>query len=221
LNNQGNKLLKNIVDKMKRAAAPSPEMMTHDERNRAVEGSNSAERAATLLIAPTALMQLTLEDAKIVVSYMSPRKIARGTTFIKEGDKTDTAYMVLLLEGEVTVESITVSRSEPVTVTVLGPGSLIGEMGLVDGEARLASCTATTNVRCANLTRAALEKLTADDPATAAKLILAVALRIAVRLRDTAEKLKLYSQLVLAMQQEIDHMMPTPIELIGRSIPPR
>jgi CRP/FNR family transcriptional regulator, cyclic AMP receptor protein len=214
-------MLKNFVDKIKRATAPSPEMMTADERHRAVEGSDAAELAATLLIAPTALMQLTLEEAMIVVSYMSPRKIARGTKFIKEGDKTDTAYMVLLLEGEVTVESITVSRSEPVTVTVLGPGSLIGEMGLVDGEARLASCTATTTVRCANLTRAALEKLTADDPDTAAKLILAVALRIAVRLRDTAEKLKLYSQLVLAMQQEIDHMMPTPPELIGRSKPPR
>jgi CRP/FNR family transcriptional regulator, cyclic AMP receptor protein len=214
-------MLKNFVDKIKRSTAPSPELMTADERHRAVEGSNSAGRAANLLIAPTALMQLTLEEATIVVSYMSPRKIARGTTFIKEGDKTDTAYMVLLLEGEVTVESITVSRSEPVTVTVLGPGSLIGEMGLVDGEARLASCTATTTVRCANLTRAALEKLTADDPDTAAKLILAVALRIAERLRDTSEKLKLYSQLVLAMQQEIDHMMPTPKELIGRSTPPR
>ena len=210
-------MLKNLLDTMRRATAPAPEMMTANERHRAVEGSNAAELAATLLIAPTALMQLTLEEAKIVVSYMSPRKIARGTTFIKEGDRTDTAYMVLLLEGEVTVESITVSRSEPVTVTVLGPGSLIGEMGLVDGEARLASCTATTTVSCANLTRAALEKMTADDPATAAKLILAVALRIAVRLRDTAEKLKLYSQLVLAMQQEIDHMMPTPPELIGRS----
>jgi CRP/FNR family transcriptional regulator, cyclic AMP receptor protein len=212
-------MLKNFVDKIKRATAPPPEMMTADERHRAVEGSDAAELAATLLIAPTALMQLTLEEAMIVVSYMSPRKIARGTKFIREGDKTDTAYMVLLLEGEVTVESITVSRSEPVTVTVLGPGSLIGEMGLVDGEARLASCT--TTVRCANLTRAALEKLTADDPATAAKLILAVALRIAVRLRDTAEKLKLYSQLVLAMQQEIDHMMPTPAALIGRSKPPK
>jgi CRP/FNR family transcriptional regulator, cyclic AMP receptor protein len=214
-------MLKNLVKKIGRARAPAPETMSPGERHRSVEGSNTAQLAAQLLIAPTALMQLTPDEAMIVVSYMSPLKISRGTTFIKEGDKTDTAYMVLLLEGEVTVESISVSRSEPVTVTVLGPGSLIGEMGLVDGQARLASCTATTTVRCANLTRAALEKLTADDPATAAKLILAVALRIAVRLRDTAEKLKLYSQLVLAMQQEIDHMMPTPIELIGRSTPPR
>ena len=214
-------MLKNLVGKFRRTAAAAPETMSPDERDRSVKGSNTAGLAARLLIAPTALMQLTPEEAMIVVSYMSPLKIPRGTRFIKEGDKTDTAYMVLLLEGEVTVENIAVSRSEPVTVTVLGPGSLIGEMGLVDGEARLASCTATTTVRCANLTRAALEKITADDPATAAKLILAVALRIAERLRDTTGKLKLYSQLVLAMQQEIDHMMPTPGDLIGRSRPPR
>ena len=213
-------MLKNLVGKFRRTAAAAPETMSPDERDRSVKGSNTAGLAARLLIAPTALMQLTPEEAMIVVSYMSPLKIPRGTRFIKEGDKTDTAYMVLLLEGEVTVENIAVSRSEPVTVTVLGPGSLIGEMGLVDGEARLASCTATTTVRCANLTRAALEKITADDPATAAKLILAIALRIAERLRDTTGKLKLYSQLVLAMQQEIDHMMPTPGDLIGRSKPP-
>ena len=214
-------MLKNLFVKLKTSAGNAPESMRPDERKRSVKGSSTAALAAKLLIAPTALMQLSPEEALIVVSYMSPRKIARGTTFIKEGDKTDTGYMVLLLEGEVTVENITVSRREPVTVTVLGPGSLIGEMGLVDGQARLASCTATTAVRCANLSRAALEKLSADDPATAAKLILAVSSRIADRLRDTTEKLKLYSQLVLAMQQEIDHLMPTPVALIGRSKPPR
>ena len=57
--------------------------------------------------------------------------------------------MLLLLEGEVTVENIIVSRRTAVTVTVLGPGSLVGEMGLVDGKARLATCTATSNLRCA------------------------------------------------------------------------
>lgn len=121
----------------------------------------------------------------------------------------DTGYMVLLLEGEVTIESIVVSRHAPVTVNVLGPGSLIGEMGLVDGQARLASCTASTDVRCAILSREALEQLSADSPKTAAKLMFAVSLRVAERLRETSEKLKMYSQLVQAMQQEIDHLMPT------------
>jgi CRP/FNR family cyclic AMP-dependent transcriptional regulator len=187
----------------------APEHMRPKDRMRAVEGSSTAELAAKLLIAPTALMQLTPEEALTVVSYMIPRKIPVGTTFIREGDKSDTGYMVLLLEGDVTVENIVVSRDRPVTVTVLGPGSLIGEMGLVDGQARLASCTASTDVRCAILSREALEKMGTDDPKTAAKLMFAVSLRIAERLRDTAEKLKMYSQLVQAMQQEIDHLMPT------------
>ena len=202
-----------MIDRLfgKRAKLPvdAPERMRPKDRMRAVEGSSTAELAANLLIAPTALMQLTPDEALIVVSYMIPRKIPEGTTFITEGDKLDTGYMVLLLEGEVTVENIVVSRHMPVTVNVLGPGSLIGEMGLVDGQARLASCTASTDVRCAILSRDALSKLSLEDPRTTAKLMFAVSLRIAERLRDTAEKLKMYSQLVQAMQQEIDHLMPT------------
>jgi CRP/FNR family transcriptional regulator, cyclic AMP receptor protein len=39
--------------------------------------------------------------------------------------------------------------------------------------------------------------------------MMAVSLRIAERMRDTAEKLKLYAQLVQAMQQEIDNALPS------------
>lgn len=202
-------MFENLFRGKKGISTASPEALRPKERMRAIEGSSTAELAARLLIAPTALMQLTHEEAFTVVSYMTPRKIAEGTTFITEGDESDTGYMMLLLEGEVTVENIVVSRRTPVTVTVLGPGSLIGEMGLVDGQARLASCTASTASRCAVLTRAALEKLGEEDPQTATKLMFAVSLRIAERLRDTSEKLKMYTQLVQAMQQEIDHLMPT------------
>lgn len=202
-------MFENLFGKKKNAAASAPELMRPKDRMRAIEGSSTAELAAQLLIAPTALMQLSLDEALVVVSYMIPRKIPMDTTFITEGDKLDTGYMVLLLEGEVTVENIVVSRHTPVTVTVLGPGSLIGEMGLVDGQARLASCTASTDVRCAILSREALGTLSLEDPRTAAKLMFAVSLRVAERLRDNTLKLKMYSQLVQAMQQEIDHLMPT------------
>ena len=202
-------MFEKLLSKCRPAQHEAPERMRSKERMRSVEGSSTAELAARLLIAPTALMQLTPDEALTVVSYMLPRKISLGTTFINEGDKLDTGYMMLLLEGEVTVESIVVSRHAPVTLNVLGPGSLIGEMGLVDGQPRLASCTATTDVRCAILSREALRKLSQDDPKTAAKLMFAVSLGIAQRLRETAEKLKLYSHLVQAMQQEIDSLMPT------------
>jgi CRP/FNR family transcriptional regulator, cyclic AMP receptor protein len=186
-----------------------PSEKSPQERARALQGSSSADEAAQLLRAPTALMQLSAQEARVVVGYMQPTKIEEGSTFIREGDVDHTDHMLLLLSGEVTVETITVSRVSPVTVTVLGPGSLIGEMGLLDGEPRSASCTASTDVRAAVLTRAALEKLMAEEPTVAAKLLLAVSLRIAQRQRETAEKLKLYTQLVAAMQQEIDRLMPT------------
>jgi CRP-like cAMP-binding protein len=107
------------------------------------------------------------------------------------------------------VESIVVSRTEPITVSVLGPGSLIGEMGLVDGEPRSASCTAVTTLRAAILTRAALNDLLDQNPRTAAKLLMAISLRIAERMRDSSDKLRMYAQLTQAMQQEIDRLMPT------------
>ena len=169
------------------------------------QGSETANLAAELLMAPTALMQLTVEDARVVVGYMQPKKIPKGTIFISEGDTRYTDFMMLLLDGEVTVETIVVSRQQPITVTVLGRGSLIGELALLDGEPRHASCTATSNLRCAILTRQALEQLMNNNPAVAAKLMLAVSSRIAARLRENADKLKMYVQLTQAMEQEIAH----------------
>lgn len=179
------------------------------ERMLRTDGSDSAELAAELLAAPGIMMRLSLEEARIVVSYMSPRIFKEGTVFIQEGDKHNTDYMVLVLDGEVTVESIVVSRTTPVTTAVLGAGSLLGEMGIVDGEPRSATCTATSNVRAAVLPRSALEQLITDQPAIGAKFMMSISLRIAERLRDTADKLKLYAQLAQAMQQEIDRLMPT------------
>ena len=177
----------------------SPDSETHD----ATEGSVAADLAAELLIAPTALMPLTLQEARVVVRYMQPQIIAKGTAFIREGDVRDTGFMMLLLDGEVTVETLVVSRVEPIIITVLSRGSLIGELGLLDGKARYASCIAATPLRCAILTRKALDRLMREEPGIAAKLMLAVSLRIGVRLREITDKLKMYVQLTQAMEQEI------------------
>ncbi len=163
-----------------------------------------SEQAARLLIVPSALMQLTLDEARVVVSYMSPRLYKTGTTFIKEGDTGDGGFMVLVVKGEVVVESVTVSRTEPLTIKILGPGSLIGEVGLVDKEPRSASCTASTNLYCAILDRPDLEKLLLEKPQVGIKLLMAISALLAQRLRDNARKLRLYANLATVMQKEID-----------------
>ncbi|MRD46761.1 Crp/Fnr family transcriptional regulator [Caenimonas koreensis] len=178
------------------------------DRLRDVVQSASAELAADLLRAPSALMQLSHEEALAVVACMEPRLIAEGETFIHEGDKDNTGFMLLILDGEVTVESSVVHRDDPITCRILGAGSLIGEIGLIDGSARSASCTAMTDLRCAMLSRDALNGLLDADPRTAAKLMMAISHRIAQRIRANHDRLKLYSQLTLAMNEEIHFLMP-------------
>lgn len=200
-------MLENLIAALKkkwpRTAAWATEHHDASLRKRAIQHSASAGLAAKLLVSHESLMRLTPNEAMTVVSYMAPHRIAAGTVFIEEGDTRETDYMVLILEGEVMVESTVGNRREPITVSVLGPGHMVGEMGLIDGHARLASCTATTDVQGAVLTREALEKLVEQHPRTAAKLMFAVSLHIAERLRDTTEKLKMYTQLTQVMQEEL------------------
>ena len=49
-------------------------------------------------------------------------------------------------------------------------------------------------------------QLTEHAPIVAAKLMMLVSSRLTLRLRDNTEKLRLYVQLVQAMQGEIDKM---------------
>lgn len=187
-----------------------PESRPPGERRAAVAGSSAAHDAARWLRAPSALAQLNEDDALTVVGFMRPRRFDAGTTLIRQGETGDTGFMVLVLAGEVTVETQQAGRAGLVTLNVLGPGSLIGEMALVDGEARSATCTASTAVSCAVLTRDALVALIAEQPTTGAKLMTAIALRLAERLREASQKLQVHAKLVLTLQQEIDTLMPTP-----------
>ena len=110
--------------------------------------------------------------------------------------------MSLILSGEVTVESD--SAAEGFVVSVLGPGSLIGELGLIDQAARSATCTAATDLALAVLSREALNQLLAEQPGVAARLLSAIAMRVAGHLRETNRKLVALARVNKAMQQELD-----------------
>ncbi len=172
----------------------------------APDGFPTLEVAAELLSAGSTPLPLSLTEARIVVKYMFPRYIAEGTVFIREGDDQGSGFMLLVVSGEVTVESLVVSRISPITVAVLGAGSVHGDLGLIDGMARSATCTASSDLNCVILTREGLMQLVADHPGVSAKLLMAIAMQMATRLRDNTSKLKKYVQLTKAMQEEIDHL---------------
>ena len=60
--------------------------MTPDDTSPDSKRIRAFETAAELLTAPNALIHLTLEEARVVVGYMTPQFIPANTTFIREGD---------------------------------------------------------------------------------------------------------------------------------------
>lgn len=165
------------------------------------------EVAARLLVTPSALEELTLADAVRVVRYMRPKRIAAGTVFIREGEVQHNDYMLLVLEGDIAVEAELLRVNESLVVNILGPGHLIGEMGMLDGSPRSATCTASTDIAAAVLSRTALMRLLKDDPRLGNRLLLAISKRMADRLRETTRKLKTFAQMNKALHQELQVVM--------------
>mgnify|MGYP006206434129 FL=1 len=165
------------------------------------------EVAARLLVTPSALADLTLGDALKVVGYMRPKLIKAGTIIIQEGEVRQNDYMLLVLEGDIAVENELPGATDSMVVSIIGPGSLLGEMGVIDGSPRSATCTANTDITVGILTRTALMRLLRDEPAVGARLLLAITKRMADRLRETTRKLRTFAQMNRVLQQELNVVM--------------
>lgn len=78
----------------------------------------------------------------------------------------------LLLDGEVAVEAGGHRR------TTLGPGAMLGEIALIDGQPRTATVTALTPVRTLSLASWNFRSLLRDEPTIAEKVMVGLARRI-------------------------------------------
>jgi CRP/FNR family transcriptional regulator, cyclic AMP receptor protein len=161
------------------------------------------EHIAQLLLTPNALVTLSLEDAKTIVGYMLLSRYPQGAVLFK-ANQTDkpSDYMVLVLDGDVLIETVSSGDSSAV-VNMLSSGHLIGEMGVIDGAPRSATCTAQTDIEVAMLSRSDLERLLLDNPHLGARFILAIAKRLADHIRLGNQKLLMLNQVNEAMQQEM------------------
>ncbi|MDP2004324.1 MAG: cyclic nucleotide-binding domain-containing protein [Rubrivivax sp.] len=154
-----------------------------------------AERAADLLRTPQTRLPLNPQEAGQVVAHMGLVSYTAGAAVLREGEGSRSSHLLLLLEGEVQVDMHGADANEELSLSVLGPGSIIGEMSLLDGAPRSATCTALSPVTAAALTRRGLELLIEQQPRTAAKLLMGVAQRLADRLRGLSQHTQMYARL--------------------------
>ncbi len=167
-----------------------------------------ADLATELLRTSAAIADLTAEEAASIVGYMGLVSYPAGAAVFREGDSSNSSYLLLILSGEVSVETADPLAAAQVPISVLGPGNVIGEMGLIDGSARSATCLAATPLQAAGLTRTALQRLIDDNPRVGAKLMVGLCQRLADRLRGLGEQLQVYSRLNASLQQQLERLRP-------------
>ena len=147
-------------------------------------------------------MRLTHKEADIAVGYMQEKLFKAGKMVLAEGQEVNVDYMLIVIDGDASVETIMVGQSNPMLLTVLGPGTFLGELGVIDQGPRSTTCTAASDLTCAVLTGESFQKLLKEHPAVGVKLLLLITKRMAERLRDTTLKLKLLMQLNKTFAEE-------------------
>jgi CRP-like cAMP-binding protein len=152
------------------------------------------------LMASPLLRDFTPQEADLLGTCMLRVRAQPGQLLIEEGEASD--WMMLLLAGTVDVGKRKIGavsdREDSTNATrlaVIKEGAVIGEMSMLDGEPRYASCWALSEVQAAVLGRPAVSELIASHPEVAAKLLVKLTQLLAQRLRNTS------SQLVKALRQ--------------------
>jgi CRP-like cAMP-binding protein len=118
--------------------------------------------------------------------YLRCYRAPVGSEIIREGEPGD--FMLLLLEGEIEILKLD-PRGLPQQLAVAGPGKTLGEMSLIDGEPRFASCVTLTPAIFAVLDRAALSRVVAEQPNTGVKLLMELLMLLNQRLRTVSNEL--------------------------------
>lgn len=97
-------------------------------------------------------------------------------------------FMAIVISGIVDILKED-SNGEHKPIAVLGPGKVLGEMGLIDGEPRSASARARTETTLLVLTQEMFDRLMEDKPRLALELSIKLAKISGRRLRKTSGRL--------------------------------
>jgi CRP/FNR family transcriptional regulator, cyclic AMP receptor protein len=146
-----------------------------------------------LLQQSTLLQDFSAAEADIVGTEMVRIHADPGQLLIREGDASD--WLMVLLAGTVDVGKRRVDQDAPAgestntRLAVVREGAVLGEMSMIDGEPRYASCWALSEVEAGVLSRGAVSRLIASHPAIGAKLLVKLTQLLAQRLRNTSNQL--------------------------------
>jgi CRP-like cAMP-binding protein len=130
--------------------------------------------------------QLSLAEIRLLGHFMQTFRAQAGQEILREGEAGD--FMMLVVEGR--VEVFKQDRwNTPRLIAVVEEGKTLGEMSMIDGEPRFATCVAVEPSVIAALSRDALALIILEQPMLGAKILMQLAVMLSQRLRQTSMRL--------------------------------
>ena len=127
-----------------------------------------------------------MAEIRLMSHFMHVYRAGAGQEIIHEGEQGD--FMLLLLEGG--VEVLKQDRwNTPQLIATVEAGKTLGEMSMIDGEPRFATCVAAEPCLFAVLSRENLARIILEQPILGAKILMELVLMLSQRLRQTSVKL--------------------------------
>ena len=124
------------------------------------------------------------QETAMLSEYMECYGVPRESVVLREGDEGD--FLAILVTGRAVVLKSHGAPDERI-VRTLAPGALIGEMSLIDGQRRFASCVTTEPSDFAVLSRENLNAILADHPRLGNKFLLMLLRLSTLRLREATQ----------------------------------
>jgi hypothetical protein len=159
---------------------PSPAPSGSGGRSAAADPDTAQFLARTPLFA-----KLTAAECSVLAQVLEAKTLASGTDLFKQDDFGDAMYVVKSGVLEILKSDVL----GPLRVARVLPGSLVGEMALVEDKPRSANVRAAEDSRLLVLSRGAYADLKKSHPQLVTKFQDELLLLMSARLRQTTEKL--------------------------------
>ena len=155
------------------------------------EGTALAQQIFDMIGHSKFFADFTREDVQKLTGFMQIYRAEAGQMIIREGDVDD--YMLLIIQGRVEIVK-TDSHGHLQPMTTVGPGATLGEMSMIDGEPRFATCMGLEPTTFAVLSRDSMVQIILEEPSLGAKVLVKLVTLLSQRLRQTSSNLLHYME---------------------------
>jgi CRP/FNR family transcriptional regulator len=146
-----------------------------------MEGTSSAEVVELLGRMPV-FSTLVPEDLGRIAQLAVPRRFQAGQVVFREGDSSDTCYIVRAGHARAVREH---GDGRTITLATFGPGDIFGELALFEDERRSATVEAIEDLVVVAVLGPDMRRLMVEHPQISTRLVIA----LGRRLRETNERL--------------------------------